>query len=215
MKSQGCALAVAGLLVFIFSSCATVAPPAEKPAPAASPQQPATPVVQPATPVVQPATPVVQPAPQSPPVAPKPEPAKPAATSAAESSKPIEVSKEVYAKTFSEVEKVISDLNTVISNQEYDAWVSYLTPEYRRQMSSPANLQELSAMPLLKRNNIVLNSLQDYFTLVVVPSRSHVRLDDLVFLNENTVDAIMHVRGQSVILYRLEKRNGTWKIGLL
>jgi len=214
MKSQGCALAAAGLLVFIITSCATVAPPAEKPASVASSQQPAAQEPPAPTPA-----PVEQTAPQEPPAAAKPVPPKPATTStpapAAEPSQPIEVSKEVYAKTFSEVEKVIKDLNTIISNQEYDAWVSYLTPEYRRQMSSPANLDELSSMPLLKRNNIVLSSLQDYFTWVVVPSRSHVRLDDLVFLNENTVDAIMHVRGQSVILYRLEKRNGAWKIGLL
>jgi len=214
MKSQGCALAAAGLLVFIFTSCATVAPPADKPAPVASSEQPA--VQEPPAPTPAPVEPT---APQEPSATAKPVPPKPAATSApapaAEPSQPIEVSKEVYAKTFSEVEKVIKDLNTIISNQEYDAWVSYLTPEYRRQMSSPANLNELSSMPLLKRNNIVLSSLQDYFTWVVVPSRSHVRLDDLVFLNENTVDAIMHVRGQSVILYRLEKRNGAWKIGLL
>jgi hypothetical protein len=81
-------------------------------------------------------------------------------------------------------------------------------------MSMPSTLQKLSDSPILKRNNIVLKSLDDYFQYVVAPSRSNARLDDLVFLDKNTVEAIMVVRGQRVILYQLENRDGKWKIGL-
>ncbi len=124
------------------------------------------------------------------------------------------MSQEVYSKTFDEVEKVIKELNTIISNGNFGAWTSYLTRQYVDEMSRPATLEALSQSPILKRNNIVLNSLEDYFRFVVVPSRSNARLDDLVFLDKNTVEAIMIVRSQRVILYQLEKRDGKWKIGL-
>ncbi|WP_455381979.1 hypothetical protein [Salinispira pacifica] len=127
---------------------------------------------------------------------------------------PIEVSQEVYSKTFDEVEKVIKELNSIISDGDFSAWTSYLTRQYVEEMSKPSTLKAVSESPILKRNNIVLHSLEDYFHYVVVPSRSNARLDDLVFLDENTVEAIMIVRGQRVILYQLEKRDGKWKIGL-
>lgn len=124
------------------------------------------------------------------------------------------VTKEVFNRTFNEVDQVIADLNKIISEEDYEAWKGYLTDDYIRTMSDPAKLAELSQSPILKRNNIVLKSLRDYFHYVVVPSRSNLRLDDLVFIDENTVEAIMVVRGQRAILYQLEKRDGKWKIGL-
>lgn len=162
--------------------------------------------------------------PKEPPAAAAPEPAPKEAQpknpaqenpdSSAVSRQPITVSKEVYSKTFEAVEKVINELNTIISNGNFRAWTSYLTQQYVQEMSKPSTLQALSRSPILKRNNIVLTSLEDYFSHVVVPSRSNARLDDLVFLDENTVEAVMVVRGQRVILYQLEKRDGKWKIGL-
>lgn len=201
MISKGrTAFATVVLIVFLFSACATpgshgVPPPppkaiheAEQSIPPASPARPAQPKA--------------------------PEKPKPAVANE-KPRKPIKVSKEVYKRTFHEVEKVIDELNSIISNGDFELWKSFLTPAYRREMSKPETLAKLSKSPILESNNIVLKSLEDYFHWVVVPSRSDVRLDDLRFLNENTVEAIMIVGNQQIILYRLEKRNGSWKIALL
>jgi hypothetical protein len=67
-------------------------------------------------------------------------------------------------------------------------------------------------MPILQRNDIVLESLRDYFRWVVVPSRANARLDDLRFATKTDVEAIMSVNGQRVILYHLKKVDGSWKI---
>ena len=64
------------------------------------------------------------------------------------------------------------------------------------------------------KNNIVLKSLEDYFNFVVVPSRANLRLDDLVFLKETEVEAIMVVGNRRVTLYRLIKIGDQWLIGL-
>jgi len=195
--------------------------PAPKPAPAPSNNEAGAPAAGPAeVPPKEPpsaAAPETPPAVASAPSAGEAQPQKPATEkpqSSASSRQPITVSQEVYSKTFDEVEKVIKELNTIISNGNFGAWTSYLTRQYVDEMSRPATLEALSQSPILKRNNIVLNSLEDYFRFVVVPSRSNARLDDLVFLDKNTVEAIMIVRSQRVILYQLEKRDGKWKIGL-
>jgi hypothetical protein len=124
------------------------------------------------------------------------------------------VSREVYQQTFTEIELVIQELNTIIQQGDFQTWTTYLTWEYIDEVSSPENLREMSEQPILKKYNVRLKSLRDYFRFVVVPSRSHVRLDDIVFLDEGRVKAIMEVDDQRIILYQLEKRDDTWKIGI-
>jgi hypothetical protein len=123
-----------------------------------------------------------------------------------------EVTEEVYEQTFDEVEQTIARLNTIIRERNFQEWKSYLTKEYEEEYSDPETLAEWSESPLLQRNEITLRSLEDYFNFVVVPSRSNARLDDLEFVDENTVEAFMNVRGRRALLYLLRKEEGVWKI---
>jgi len=127
---------------------------------------------------------------------------------------PIQVSAEVFNKTFSEVEKLIFELNDLIRKRNYDAWVDHLGEEYLQTMSDPRTLREISERPTLKRQNIQLRTLKDYFNSVVVPSRANIRLDDLVFLSETEVEAIMIVGNRRITVYRLIKQGDQWIIGL-
>ncbi len=125
---------------------------------------------------------------------------------------PIEVSEEVYEQTFDEIEGTIQELNAVISARNFERWKTYLTDAYLDEYSDPPRLAEISEMPILQRNDITLSSLRDYFKWVVVPSRQDARLDDLRFLSENEVYAIMNINENPVILYRLRKVDGRWKV---
>ncbi|MFO8063785.1 MAG: hypothetical protein R6V29_04040 [Spirochaetia bacterium] len=125
---------------------------------------------------------------------------------------PIEVSDEVYEETFDEIEAVIEELNVAIAERDVEKWKEYLTEEYVAAYSDEERLAEISERPILERNDITLESLEDYFTEVVVPSRRNARLDDLRFLDEEEVQAVMEVNDSSVILYRLKKVNGSWKV---
>lgn len=124
------------------------------------------------------------------------------------------VSEEVFTETFEDIRKLISDLNAIIREENYDRWLRYLTAAYKEHFSSPEVLKEHSDQPLLKKYNINLTSMNDYFKWVVVPSRSNARLDDLVFIDNETVKAIMIIKDRRTILYLLEKDGDGWKIGL-
>lgn len=124
----------------------------------------------------------------------------------------IQVSVEVYERTFSEIEETIAELNRVIQARDFRRWQQFLTEEYIDTYSDPVTLRELSDTPILARNDIELTSLRDYFDWVVVPSRANARLDDLHFIRNDQVEAIMEVRGQRVILYQLTNVDGDWKV---
>jgi hypothetical protein len=125
---------------------------------------------------------------------------------------PYAVTDEIYERTFSEVEMIIQELNRIIRDRDYVSWKEYLTDTYIQYHSDPDVLEERSRSPILRQDDIQLTSLQDYFQYVVVPSRANVRLDELEFLDENTVHALMWVRTQYFLLYRLKRVNGVWKI---
>jgi hypothetical protein len=122
------------------------------------------------------------------------------------------VTQEVYTQTFDEIGDLITRLNKIIATTNYADWKKHLSQSYVKQFSDPAVLKEYSETPILKENKIVLKSLYDYFMWVVVPSRSNVRLDEIVFLDENRVIAYMIIENKKTILYQLEKIDGKWKI---
>lgn len=173
------------LAVALFWGCATApeAPPEEAPAEDAEPEES-----------------MAEPEPEDPP------------EETAPGDHEIAVSVEVYERTFSEIEETIEELNRVIQARDFRRWQDYLTRDYIDTYSDPQTLEELSETPILERNNIELESLRDYFDWVVVPSRANARLDDLRFVTNDQVEAIMEVRGQRVILYQLTDVDDDWKV---
>lgn len=123
-----------------------------------------------------------------------------------------DVTEELYDQTFTEVEETIAELNEIISNGDFSRWQTYLTDDYRRTYSDSRVLEESSQSAILRRNNITLRTLEDYFRFVVVPSRANVRLDEIVFVDAVTVEAIMEVEGEKYLLYNLTKAGDRWKI---
>jgi len=155
------------------------------------------------------------PAPEKPaePVKVQPEPAA-VPEPAAQTPDQFKVSEDLYKKTFSDIEALINTLNRIISDTNFDEWKKYLTKEYIEYYSSQENLKNFSETPILKKYKIVLRSLKDYFTYVVVPSRADVQLDDISFLDDNNIKAYMKIDGEPVVLYTLINIQGNWKIGL-
>jgi len=131
-----------------------------------------------------------------------------------EPAKEFMVTKEVYQKTFEEIEGVIADLNAIIRARDFVRWERRLTAAYRERTSSPEYLAGVSQSAALKKNNVVLRSLEDYFNQVVVPSRSSAKLDQLAFVDATHVKAITVIQGEAYILYWLVREDGTWNIGI-
>lgn len=124
------------------------------------------------------------------------------------------VTEDVYAQTFAEVEALISTLNDIIREKNYDEWLELLSAEYIAKTGSPEFLREASQSPILLKNRIVLKSLKDYFLSVVVPSRSQAVLSDISFIDATRVKAITVIDGKPVILYMLEKEDTRWMVGI-
>jgi len=144
---------------------------------------------------------------------PEPEPEPEPKPVLVEPAEPVfEVSDEIYQTTFDETEKLIKELNAIISKRNYDLWKKYLSQTYILTYNNKENLKAFAEVPLLKENGIELNNLRDYFNWVVVPSRSNAKVDDIVFDNETHITAYTTFKDQKGKLYQLEKIDGTWKI---
>jgi hypothetical protein len=169
----------------------------------------AVPVTEPVTeqPEAQAPDPVPGPEPQEEPEqAPEPEP--PVVT-----FDPTSVSAEVKEMTFTDVKRLIQNLNTVIQTRNYELWTTNLTDDYLEFWSDPETLARLSESPVLRRQNITLTTLRDYFIHVVYPSRQNDRVDDIEFIGETRIKAIIiNPKGERLVLYNLEKIGDTWKI---
>ncbi|MCL2265220.1 MAG: hypothetical protein FWC22_04170 [Treponema sp.] len=134
---------------------------------------------------------------------------------------PRRVTQAQYTTTKEEVQQFIDRLNQIIRTRNYTAWRDTLSQEYINEYSSAEKLKEISDEPLMKRQNIVLRNLNDYFTQVFVPSRNPDRIQinnvDIEFVTAAKVRAFI-IRTSNTgensreILYNLEKINNAWKI---
>ena len=126
---------------------------------------------------------------------------------------PATVSAEVKELTFADVKRLIQNLNTIIQTKNYELWITNLTADYLEFWSEPETLARLSESPVLRRQNVTLTSLRDYFNYVVYPSRQNDRVDDIEFIGETRIKAIIiNPKGERLVLYNLEKIGDTWKI---
>lgn len=126
------------------------------------------------------------------------------------------ITKHEFEKTKSEIEVVVEDLNKITETQNYDAWLAYLDPDYRKTLTDRAYLDRVSkSLPrALQERKIRLLTLEDYFKYVFVPSRQNIRVDDIQFITPTRVYVIMEIsHGQTAAVYILEKnQNGEWKL---
>jgi len=128
---------------------------------------------------------------------------------------PESISVELKSTTFFDVKALINKLNKIIQAKDFEAWSAELTQGYRDYYSSADTLAEISEYAVLKRQKIVLKSLKDYFTHVVYPSRQNDRVDDIEFIDEFKIRAIIvNIKGERLVLYNLEKIDDTWKIAI-
>ncbi len=119
---------------------------------------------------------------------------------------------EVYEEVFSEVKAFIENLNKIIQSKSYSRWRDALSEEFRREISSPKFLTTVSQSPPLKSRGIVLKKPEDYFYIVVVPSRANSHVDRIEIIDENRVKAFYNNGDRELRLYELERRGTSWTI---
>jgi hypothetical protein len=136
-----------------------------------------------------------------------------AQSSAPEKFDPSSISQEEFETAKTEAQQLVQRLNGLIRSRNYNAWVSYLSPDYFAEISSPAYLARASQQPRLIQRNISLTTAREYFDIVVVPSRTRDRVDDIEFISHNKIKALtLSPKGEWLRLYELEKTKEGWKI---
>jgi hypothetical protein len=124
-----------------------------------------------------------------------------------------QVSPEKKQASLVAIKGLVDKLNAIIANKSFEEWKTYLDEAYLSTFSDPVRLKEYSAnSPFLKQYNLKLKSLEDYFSYVVVPSRTNVTVDDISFLDENRVNVWAVVDNERVLLYLLKLYGKEWKI---
>ncbi len=151
-----------------------------------------------------------------------PPPSKPLAAPVLESPAPVpkpapksgyEVSPEKKQASLVAIRGLVDRLNAIIAKKSFEEWKTYLDEAYIATYGDPVRLKDISAnSPFLKQYNVKLKSLEDYFRIVVVPSRAAVSVDDITFLDENRVDVWAVVDNERVLLYLLKLYGKEWKI---
>ncbi|MFZ4615712.1 MAG: hypothetical protein ACOYM2_05860 [Rectinemataceae bacterium] len=157
------------------------------------------------------------PAPREPePLTTEPEaPPQPEASPEPPAFDPASVSVEKKQATLVDARTLIEKLSMIILAKDYDTWVTFLSEDYRKYYSSTAVLAKFSESAVLRREGTVLRNLKDYFLSIVFRSRQSARLDDIEFIGEDRILALMiNPRGERIVLYYLEKQDDVWKIGI-
>ena len=156
------------------------------------------------------------------------DPVEPAAVQPEENTfDPHSITMERFTNTKTEVQLLIADLNKIIRAKNYNGWIGYLADSYFDTINSGDFLEEKTE-ELYRRDQIVaqntgkdpkrvqkriLKTARDYFTYVVVPSRSNDRMDDIEFVSESRVLAYTQDSlGNRLILYDLELIDNLWMI---
>jgi hypothetical protein len=119
---------------------------------------------------------------------------------------------DAYEEVFHEVKSFIESLNLIIQSRNYSKWRDALSEELRREISSPKFLTTVSQSPPLKSRGIVLKKPEDYFYIVVVPSRANSQVDRIEIINNNRVKAYYYREDRYLRLYELERRGNSWTI---
>jgi len=131
---------------------------------------------------------------------------------------------ESYEEVFNEVKAFIENLNKIIQSKDYNKWRDALSKERLDEISSPEFLANVSNSEAMKKRGITVNSVNDYFLNVVVPSRANSQVDKIEILDNNKVRAFYmssrrvvsgnKTRTETVplLVYELRKSGNSWTI---
>lgn len=111
-----------------------------------------------------------------------------------------------------ELKALVLRINSDISKDEYEKWLSYLSIDYIDNYNSNEILNEISLSPRLKNRGIILTDLRSYYKWVVMPSRYETELKYIEITEGNRAIAYCKYKGSIARLYELEKIRGEWKI---
>ena len=120
----------------------------------------------------------------------------------------VDITRETFNEDKAEIMQIISDLAKIMAQSNYKQWLTYIDRESIQYWSNKQNLQRASRK--LPTKGLQMNTLQDYFTYVFVPSRRGREVDEIRYDSKTDVKAVQMREDTDVIYYYFNKINGKW-----
>ena len=124
----------------------------------------------------------------------------------------LDISKDTFEEDKRDILHIISELDSIMAEANYNKWVEYLNPASIEYWSKKGNLQKASQRLPVK--GLKLNSLNDYFKYVFIPSRKGRTIDEIRYETETIVKAVQVDGETDTVYYNFEKLDGQWKVHL-
>lgn len=118
-----------------------------------------------------------------------------------------------YEADLAAITKIITDLNAVMTQRNYDKWCSYVEPASITYWKNPSHLAKASAR--LPRKDVKVKNLFDYFNYVFIPSRVGYTVENIRYINSKSVKAVQVKENETeIVYYNFVKVNGKWMVQL-
>lgn len=122
------------------------------------------------------------------------------------------ISADDFTSDKAKIMEIISELDIIMKNANYNSWVRYLTNSSVQYWSSSANLAQVSQKLPVK--GLRLRNLEDYFKFVFIPSRLGREVTEIRYISPTLVKAVQVSENTDIIYYNFEKINNRWYIKL-
>ncbi len=131
----------------------------------------------------------------------------------------VTVSKDTFEADKAEIISIITKMNSIMKDFDYQSWLLYVDDESKEYWSKPANLRK--AQSKLPVKGLRLNNLHDYFKYVFVPARAGRDVTEIRYVSDTYVKAVQVVEDateteeeKTLVYYFFNKINGHWAVHL-
>ena len=125
----------------------------------------------------------------------------------------VAVDRNTFADDKEKVLKIISELDIIMKNMDYNSWVPYVESSSVDYWKLRKNLQKYEKRLPVK--GIKLKDLNDYFRHVFVPARKGREVSEIRYISDTYIKAVqVREEQEDLIYYYFNKINGKWLIHL-
>ena len=120
---------------------------------------------------------------------------------------------DTYEADLAAITTIITELDAVMTQRNYDKWCSYVEPSSITYWKNPSHLAKASAR--LPRKDVKVKNLFDYFNYVFIPSRVGHTVENIRYINSKSVKAVQIKENETeIVYYNFVKVNGKWMVQL-
>ena len=123
------------------------------------------------------------------------------------------VTKQEFSEDKATILHIIDELSKIMETKDAKAWKKYIEPDSIKYYSNPVNLR--NAQKKLPIKTITLNSIDDYFVYVFIPSRKRSRVDEIRYISKTNIKVVQVKEDFStVVYYYFKKIDDNWYVHL-